>query len=110
MDASSPQLLPARDASALFGRIAGNIEKVMRGSRDGVRKLLAAFASGGHVLIEDYPGTGKTTLAKSLAASIGCRFTRVQFTPDLLPSDILGVSVFNQREQTFEVRQGPVFT
>ena len=111
MDASAPPLLPAKEASAppltaleasaVFGRIAGNIEKVMRGSRDGVRKLLAAFASGGHVLIEDYPGTGKTTLAKSLAASIGTRFTRVQFTPDLLPSDILGVSVFNQKEQTF---------
>src|SRR5258706_15125260 len=120
MDAASPQLMPAkaqdaplmpaREASALFGRIAGNIEKVMRGSHDGVRKLLAAFASGGHVLIEDYPGTGKTTLAKSLAASVGTRFTRVQFTPDLLPSDILGVSVFNQKEQTFEFREGPVFT
>jgi MoxR-like ATPase len=110
VDAASPQLLPAREASALFGRVAGNIEKVMRGSRNSVRKLLAAFASGGHVLIEDFPGTGKTTLAKSLAASIGCRFTRVQFTPDLLPSDILGVSVFNQKEQTFEFREGPVFT
>ena len=130
MDASSPQLLPAREASApamtaleasapamtaleasaVFARIGSNIEQVMRGSRSGVRKLLAAFASGGHVLIEDFPGTGKTTLAKSLAASIGCRFTRVQFTPDLLPSDILGVSVFNQKEQTFEFRQGPVFT
>jgi MoxR-like ATPase len=62
------------------------------------------------VLIDDYPGTGKTTLAKSLAASIGARFTRVQFTPDLLPSDILGVSVFNQKEQIFEFREGPVFT
>jgi MoxR-like ATPase len=100
----------AAEAAALFGRIGGNIEKVMRGSREAVRKLLAAFASGGHVLIEDYPGTGKTTLAKSLAASIGCRFTRVQFTPDLLPSDILGVSVFNQKEQSFEFRAGPVFT
>ena len=102
--------MSAPEASALFGRIAGNIEKVMRGSRAGVRKLLAAFASGGHVLIEDFPGTGKTTLAKSLAASIGAKFSRVQFTPDLLPSDILGVSVFNQREQTFEFRAGPVFT
>ena len=120
MDAGSPQVMAAPTAgapsmsalaaSALFGRIAGNIEKVMRGSRAGVRKLLAAFASGGHVLIEDYPGTGKTTLAKSLAASIGAKFSRVQFTPDLLPSDILGVSVFNQREQTFEFRAGPVFT
>jgi MoxR-like ATPase len=112
MDAATPPLpvLSAREASDLLARIAGNIETVMRGSHDAVRKLLAAFASGGHVLIEDFPGTGKTTLAKTLAASIGTRFTRVQFTPDLLPSDILGVSVFNQREQVFEFRAGPVFT
>jgi MoxR-like ATPase len=95
---------------SLLERIAANIERVMRGQHDAVRKLLAAFASGGHVLIDDYPGTGKTTLAKSLAASIGARFTRVQFTPDLLPSDILGVSVFNQKESVFEFREGPVFT
>src|SRR4026207_769962 len=95
---------------SLLERTPANIERVMRGQHDAVRKLLAAFASGGHVLIDDYPGTGKTTLAKSLAASIGARFTRVQFTPDLLPSDILGVSVFNQKEQLFEFREGPVFT
>jgi MoxR-like ATPase len=95
---------------SLLERIASNIEQVMRGQHDAVRKLLSAFASGGHVLIDDYPGTGKTTLAKSLAGSIGARFTRVQFTPDLLPSDILGVSVFNQKEQVFEFREGPVFT
>ena len=95
---------------SLLERIAANIEQVMRGQHEAVRKLLAAFASGGHVLIDDYPGTGKTTLAKSLAASVGARFTRVQFTPDLLPSDILGVSVFNQKESVFEFREGPVFT
>ena len=72
MDAGTTPLLPTREASALFARIAGNIETVMRGSHDAVRKLLAAFASGGHVLIEDYPGTGKTTLAKSLAALASC--------------------------------------
>jgi MoxR-like ATPase len=102
--------LSTSQARALFERIAGNIEKVMRGQSATVRKLLAAFASGGHVLLEDTPGTGKTTLAKSLAASVGAQFTRVQFTPDLLPSDVLGVSVFNQKEQTFEFRPGPVFT
>ena len=107
MDASA---VDAQAGRRIFERIAGNIEQVMRGQHAAVRKLLAAFASGGHVLIEDYPGTGKTTLAKSLAASIGARFTRVQFTPDLLPSDILGVSVFNQKEQVFEFREGPVFT
>src|SRR3954467_10743363 len=102
--------MDAVQARQLFGRIAANIESVMRGQHAAVRKLLAAFAGGGHVLIEDTPGTGKTTLAKALAASVGARFTRVQFTPDLLPSDILGVSVFNQREQQFEFREGPVFT
>jgi len=102
--------MQAPDAQRLFHTIAGNIEQVMRGQHAQVRKLLAAFAAGGHVLVDDFPGTGKTTLAKSLAASIGAKFTRVQFTPDLLPSDILGVSVFNQRDQSFEFREGPVFT
>jgi len=100
----------APEAQRLFERIAANIESVMRGQHAQVRKLLAAFAAGGHVLVDDFPGTGKTTLAKALAASIGAQFSRVQFTPDLLPSDILGVSVFNQRDQTFDFREGPVFT
>lgn len=102
--------MQAADAQRLFQRIAANIEAVMRGQHAQVRKLLAAFAAGGHVLVDDFPGTGKTTLAKALAASIGAKFSRVQFTPDLLPSDILGVSVFNQRDQSFEFREGPVFT
>jgi MoxR-like ATPase len=110
MDKGMTAALSAADARALFERIAGNIESVMRGQSEPVRRLLAAFAAGGHVLIEDFPGTGKTTLAKALAASLGVPFARVQFTPDLLPSDILGVSVFNQRDQQFEFRPGPVFT
>jgi len=106
MDAS----LTATQARDLFARVAANVESVMRGQHASVRRLLAAFAAGGHVLIEDFPGTGKTTLAKALAASLGVKFSRVQFTPDLLPSDILGVSVFNQKAQDFEFRPGPVFT
>jgi MoxR-like ATPase len=82
----------------------------MQGQAKATRKLLAALASGGHVLLEDFPGTGKTTLAKALACSIDARFKRIQFTPDLLPSDILGVSVFSQRDQLFHFHQGPIFT
>ncbi len=90
-------------------RIADEIETVIVGKREVVEMALTAFLCGGHVLLEDVPGTGKTTLAKSLARALGCVFKRVQFTPDLLPADITGSAIFNQRTGEFEFREGPVF-
>ena len=102
--------MSAEAARSTLKKVAGNIESVMKGQSASIRKLLAAFAAGGHVLLEDYPGTGKTTLAKSLAKSVGAAFSRVQFTPDLLPSDILGVSIFDPKTQSFRFHEGPIFT
>jgi MoxR-like ATPase len=104
---SRPKFEQARD---VYSKIAGNISKVMQGQAETTRMLLAALASGGHVLLDDFPGTGKTTMAKALACSIAGRFKRVQFTPDLLPSDIVGISVFSQRDQQFHFHEGPIFT
>nr|MDQ2731974.1 AAA family ATPase [Armatimonadota bacterium] len=87
--------------------ILNAVEKVIIGKDHVVRLALCALVAGGHVLIEDRPGVGKTTLAKALALTLGCAFKRIQFTPDLLPADVTGVSVFNQKEGEFEFRAGP---
>lgn len=89
-------------------RILENIQKVIVGKEETIRLLLTAVLCEGHVLLEDVPGTGKTTLANALAASLGCSFRRIQFTPDLLPSDVTGLSWFNQKIQEFEYRPGPI--
>ncbi len=90
--------------------LKANIGTVVRCRNHSIDWLLSAFFAGGHVLLEDVPGTGKTTLAKSLAGSVRADFKRIQFTPDLLPADILGVSIYDTRSGEFQFRQGPVFT
>ena len=93
----------------VFQRIMTNLETVVRGKTQPLQLLVATIFAGGHVLMEDVPGVGKTTLSKALAKTIGGDFKRVQFTPDLLPTDILGSSIYNPRDGSFEFRQGPVF-
>jgi MoxR-like ATPase len=89
--------------------VADSVEKAIVGKRATVEEALAALLADGHLLIEDIPGVGKTTLAKALARSLGCEFRRIQFTPDLLPSDVSGTSIFNQKLVEFEFRPGPIF-
>ena len=95
---------------ALLPRLVDEVETVFRGKRETVRLSLAALLARGHLLFEDIPGVGKTTLARALTAALGLDFRRVQFTSDLLPSDVLGVSVYNPRTHEFETRPGPIFT
>lgn len=102
--------LSIQDMSHTANRVIANVERVIVGKQEPVRLTLIAVLCGGHVLIEDVPGVGKTTLMKSVARSIGCGFKRIQFTPDLLPSDVTGVSIFNQRSGEFEFRPGPVMS
>lgn len=95
--------------SERFGRIAANVETVIQGKRDVIELVLLALVAEGHVLVEDVPGVGKTQLAKSVARSIDSLFQRIQFTPDLLPSDVTGVSVWDRNLSEFEFKPGPIF-
>jgi MoxR-like ATPase len=98
------------EVQAIAQRIIENVEKVIVGKHEVVQTTIVALLCEGHLLIEDVPGTGKTMLARSLAKSLGCTFRRLQFTPDMLPSDVTGVSVFNQKTREFEFRPGPVLS
>src|SRR5690349_19884004 len=89
-------------------RIVANVERVIVGKHAEVRLAMVALMCEGHILIEDVPGVGKTMLAKAISRSVGCTFRRIQFTPDLLPSDVTGLSIFNQKTQEFEFRPGPI--
>jgi MoxR-like ATPase len=96
------------DIQATANRIVENIERVIVGKRSAVQLTVLGLLCQGHMLIEDVPGTGKTVLAKSVSKSVGCRFQRIQFTPDMLPTDVTGVSVYNQKTGEFEFRPGPI--
>jgi MoxR-like ATPase len=96
------------EIEAIANRIVENVEKVIVGKRSAVQLTVQGLLCQGHILIEDVPGVGKTVLAKSLSKSVGCKFQRIQFTPDMLPSDVTGVSVFNQKNREFEFRPGPI--
>jgi len=99
-----------QDLAAAVQRVINNVEKVIVGKAESVAFSLIAVICNGHILIEDVPGVGKTVLTKAIARSIGCSFKRIQFTPDLLPSDVTGVSIYNQKTDNFEFRPGPIMS
>ncbi|MFB6243698.1 MAG: AAA family ATPase [Halobaculum sp.] len=108
-DVDNSTALPVDDASELVGRVSDNVAEVIVGHSDAIEHILVTVLARGHLLLEDVPGVGKTMLARSIARSVDCEFKRVQFTPDLLPADVTGTNVFDQKSQEFEFRPGPVF-
>jgi len=97
-----------KDVQAVADALAENVERVIIGKRDVIELVTTGLLSQGHMLVEDVPGVGKTMLARALSRSLGCTFRRIQFTPDMLPSDVTGVSIFNQKTREFEFRPGPI--
>jgi MoxR-like ATPase len=102
-------VIPAPRALETVERLRSNIERTIRGKTEAVDKVITCLLAGGHILIEDLPGLGKTTLAYCLARSIDCSFSRIQFTSDMLPSDIIGVSIYDEKEREFTFKRGPIF-
>jgi MoxR-like ATPase len=109
VEAAGHAPLSVSAAATLADRIIENVETVIVGQHDAIEHILVAMLARGHLLLEDVPGVGKTVLGRAVATSVDCSFKRVQFTPDLLPSDVTGVNVFNQKTREFEFRPGPVF-
>ena len=100
--------MDTRGLSQRIAAVVANVELAIFDKHHEVELAVVAMLCRGHILVEDVPGTGKTVLAKAIARSLGCSFRRIQFTPDLLPSDVTGVAIYNQQSQTFEFRAGPV--
>jgi MoxR-like ATPase len=106
---TATQTVPTRTFASLFDAITGNIARIVQGKKDAIDLAVSCLLAEGHLLIEDVPGVGKTSLAKAMAASVHCTWKRVQFTPDLLPADLVGVSIFQRSSESFVFQRGPLF-